>query len=119
MHEGLGGVEPTLTDANLVLGHLGARGLVGGSLAIDNDAAARATEERIARPLAIDITAAAAGIVRIAVANMARAIRAISTEPIRSERRRAQLRLWKCWWQRAIKPVVSARRAPLRAISHG
>ena len=76
----LGGSEPTLTDANLVLGRLGARGLVGGSLAIDRDAATRAIEGRIARPLAIDTTAAAAGIVRIAVANMARAIRAISTE---------------------------------------
>ena len=77
---GLGGIEPTLTDADLALGRLGARGLVGGSLAIDRDAAARAIEERIARPLGIDATAAAAGIVRIAVANMARAIRAISTE---------------------------------------
>ena len=77
---GLGGTEPTLTDANLVLGRLGARGLAGGSLAIDRDAATRAIADRIARPLAIDTTAAAAGIIRIAVANMARAIRAISTE---------------------------------------
>ena len=77
---GLGGTEPTLTDANLVLGRLGARGLAGGSLAIDRDAAARAIADGIARPLAIDTTAAAAGIIRIAVANMARAIRAISTE---------------------------------------
>ena len=95
---GLGGSEPTLTDANLVLGRLGARGLVGGSLAIDRDAATRAIEGRIARPLAIDTTAAAAGIVRIAVANMARAIRAISTE--RGPRRRG------------LRPVCIRRRGP-------
>ena len=77
---GLGGVEPTLTDANLVLGRLGARGFLGGTMPMDRDAAARAIEERIARPLAIGTAAAAAGIVRIAVANMARAIRAVSTE---------------------------------------
>ena len=77
---GLGGIEPTLTDANLVLGRLGARGLAGGSLAIDRAAATRAIAQRIARPLAIDATAAAAGVIRIAVANMARAIRAISSE---------------------------------------
>ena len=77
---GLGGVEPTLTDANLVLGRLGARAFLGGSMAMDRDAAARAVAERIAHPLALDTTAAAAGIVRIAVANMARAIRAVSTE---------------------------------------
>ena len=77
---GLGGIEPTLTDANLVLGRLGTRGLVEGTMPIDRDAAARAVEARIAQPLAIDAAAAAAGIVRIAVANMARAIRAISTE---------------------------------------
>ncbi len=75
-----GGVEPTLTDANLVLGRLSPRGLIEGTMPIDREAAARAIEERIAKPLAIETTAAAAGIVRTAVANMTRAIRAVSTE---------------------------------------
>jgi N-methylhydantoinase A len=59
---GRGGTEPTVTDANLVLGRFGADTKLGGELTLDPDAAARAIEARIARPLGLDLTAAAAGI---------------------------------------------------------
>jgi N-methylhydantoinase A len=76
---GRGGREPTVTDANLVLGRLGARTLGG---AIHPDAGlARSALQRLATALAIDSAEAMAeGILRIAVAQMASAIREISIE---------------------------------------
>src|ERR1051325_9794249 len=75
-----GGTEPTVTDANLVLGRFGADTKLGGELTLDPDAAAHAIEARIARPLGLDLTAAAAGILRGANANMTRGIRVVSIE---------------------------------------
>ncbi len=77
---GQGGNRATLTDANLVLGRLGTGGLAGGAMALDPDAAGRAIESDVARPLGLEPAAAADGVVRVAVANMSRAIRAVSTE---------------------------------------
>jgi N-methylhydantoinase A len=77
---GRGGTEPTVTDANLVLGRFGADSKLGGELALDPNAAARAIEARIATPLGLDLTAAAAGILRVANANMTRGIRVVSIE---------------------------------------
>jgi N-methylhydantoinase A len=77
---GRGGSEPTVTDANLVLGRFGADTRLGGELALDPDAAARAIQDRIAAPLGLDLTAAAAGILRVANANMTRGIRVVSIE---------------------------------------
>jgi N-methylhydantoinase A len=77
---GRGGDEPTVTDANLVLGRFGADTRLGGELALDPEAAARAIQNRIAGPLGLDITAAAAGILRVANANMTRGIRVVSVE---------------------------------------
>lgn len=77
---GLGGVRPTVTDANLVLGRLNPTGLLNGKLKIDIEAARRAIDEGIAKPLGISVEAAAEGIIEIAVSNMSRAIRSISTE---------------------------------------
>src|SRR5580704_17215239 len=77
---GRGGVEPTVTDANLVLGRLGSTTRLGGELALDGEAAARAIAERIAAPLGLDLGAAAAGILRVANATMARGIRVVSVE---------------------------------------
>ena len=77
---GRGGTEPTVTDANLVLGRFGADTKLGGELTLDPDAAARAVEARIARPLGLDLTASAAGILRVANANMTRGIRVVSIE---------------------------------------
>jgi N-methylhydantoinase A len=77
---GRGGAEPTVTDANLVLGRFGADTRLGGELALDPEAAARAIEDKIAGPLGLDLTAAAAGILRVANATMARGIRVVSVE---------------------------------------
>jgi N-methylhydantoinase A len=77
---GRGGVAPTVTDANVVLGFINPSALAGGSLAIRPDAAQSALEAHIARPLGLDLHAAAWGVHRIANAAMARALRAVSTE---------------------------------------
>jgi len=77
---GRGGQEPTLTDANIVLHRLNPKTLLGGRMAVDEAAARRVIAERIAGPLGIGVEEAALGIIRIAVANMSRAIRAVSTE---------------------------------------
>src|SRR5690606_24670845 len=73
------GDEPTVTDAHVVLGHLGADTLLGGSFPIDVDAAVRAVE-RLARRLGLGVEAAADGIVAVADATMARAILVITAE---------------------------------------
>jgi N-methylhydantoinase A len=76
---GRGGIEPTVTDANLVLGRFGADTRLGGEMALDIEAARQAIE-KIAAPLGLEIVAAAAGIVRVADANMVRGIRVVSVE---------------------------------------
>jgi N-methylhydantoinase A len=77
---GRGGTEPTVTDANLVLGRLDPDSFVGGDHPLDAGAARIALEEQVARPLQLTTEVAASGIVRIAVANMAHAVRAVTTE---------------------------------------
>jgi N-methylhydantoinase A len=75
---GRGGTEPTVTDAALELGMLGAGTLAGG-LALDRSAASKALHG-VAGPLGMEIPQAAAGIVRIAAASMADAIREVTVE---------------------------------------
>lgn len=77
---GRGGTAPTLTDANIVLHRLDPVALLGGRMAVDEAAARRAIETEIARPLGLSVEAAALGMIHIAVANMSRAIRSVSTE---------------------------------------
>jgi N-methylhydantoinase A len=77
---GRGGTEPTVTDANLVLGRLGPGTRLGGELALDGEAASRVIALRIAGPLGLDLVAAASGILRVANATMARGIRVVSVE---------------------------------------
>ncbi|HUB13718.1 MAG TPA: hydantoinase/oxoprolinase family protein [Acetobacteraceae bacterium] len=76
---GMGGIEPTVTDAHLVLGHL-PEGLLGGGMALDRALAEGAISERVARPLGLSLEAAARGILAIADANMVGAIRVVSVE---------------------------------------
>ncbi|MEO8098155.1 MAG: hydantoinase/oxoprolinase family protein [Acidobacteriota bacterium] len=71
------GADATVTDAHAVLGRLDA--LLGGAMTLDLDRA-RAAVNRIARSLKISCDAAAAGILRVANANMERAIRVVSVE---------------------------------------
>ena len=77
---GRDGKEPTVTDANLVLGRLDPAHFLGGAMRLDVAAAERAIEEHIASPLGLDIVAAADGIVRIAVTSMSYAVKGVTTE---------------------------------------
>ncbi|MBX5441783.1 MAG: hydantoinase/oxoprolinase family protein [Solirubrobacteraceae bacterium] len=75
---GRGGAEPTVTDANVVLGHLPPR-LLGGAMELDVEAA-HAAVKRIADPLGLDVHAAAEGIVRIVNENMLGALRMVTVQ---------------------------------------
>jgi len=83
---GIGGTEPTVTDANVVLGYLNPNYLVGGELKIDAEKSRAVLEEKIAKPLGLDSAHAAYGAHRIAISNMIRAIRAVSSERGRDPR---------------------------------
>ena len=83
----LGGEEATLTDVNLVLGYLNPSYLVGGELKLDSGKAFRAVEEKVAKPLGMDVLEAAYGAYSIANANMLQAIRAVSSERGRDPRK--------------------------------
>ena len=76
---GRGGTEPTVTDANLVLGRLAPEHLLGGAIALDGDAARRSIA-RLGRDIGLQPLQVALGIVRVANANMIRAIRVISVD---------------------------------------
>ncbi len=75
---GRGGTQPTLTDAHIVLGHLGAARLSGG-VVLDVPAAKRAIAA-LAKKLGVSAERTAAAIVAIADAAMARALRRVSVE---------------------------------------
>jgi N-methylhydantoinase A len=77
---GKGGAEPTITDANLVLGLLAqGNGLAAGTLQLDAAAAERAIREKIAEPLGIPVIEAARGITAIINVKMEEAIKAVSS----------------------------------------
>lgn len=75
-----GGVEPTVTDANLVLGFLGPDAIAGGTVAIRPDLASKALKEAIAAPLGLETTEAAWGVHLLANTGMEAAVRAVSVE---------------------------------------
>ncbi|HET9244066.1 MAG TPA: hydantoinase/oxoprolinase family protein [Gaiella sp.] len=77
---GRGGTEPTVTDANLVLGRLNPGYILGGEIEVDIEGARRAIEERCAARLGLDIVEAANGIVEIANAAMVNALHLISVQ---------------------------------------
>jgi N-methylhydantoinase A len=76
---GQGGREPTITDANLILGRIGADRFLGGEMLLDVSAAERALYSRIAAPLGMSIVEAASGILDIAVTKMSYAVKAVTT----------------------------------------
>jgi N-methylhydantoinase A len=76
---GRGGSEATVTDANLVLGRLSPRGLLGGGMALDESLARKAIAP-LAERLGFSVERTAHGMLGIVVANMVRAIRAVSVE---------------------------------------
>jgi N-methylhydantoinase A len=75
-----GGVEPTVTDANVVLGRLNPAYFLGGEIGLDVEGARNAIEERCAKPLGLSVTEAANGIVEIANAAMVNALHLISVQ---------------------------------------
>jgi N-methylhydantoinase A len=77
---GRGGVKPTVTDANVVLGRLNPRTLLGGRMVVYPARARSAIEKELCEPLRIDLFAAAAGVLEIVNANMMGAVRVISVE---------------------------------------
>ena len=77
---GSGGTEPTVTDANLILGRLGARRFLGGEMALDAVAAENAMRECVAEPLGMDVIRAAEGILSIATTAMSYAVKGVTTE---------------------------------------
>jgi N-methylhydantoinase A len=76
---GRGGTEPTVTDANLLLGHLAADSTLAGGVALDAEAAERAVGA-LAEELGLDRLETAAGIVRVANGEMVRALRIVTVE---------------------------------------
>jgi N-methylhydantoinase A len=74
---GRGGTEPTVTDANVALGRLGVDAALGGEIRLDR-ARAEAAVAGLAGRLGLGVNAMAEGIIRIAVANMATAIKEVS-----------------------------------------
>jgi N-methylhydantoinase A len=82
----LGGTEPTITDANVILGYLNPSYLVGGALKLNAARAHEVFEERVARRLGLGLAEAAYGAHLIAASNMIRAIKAVSSERGRDPR---------------------------------
>src|SRR5690606_33184574 len=76
---GRGGTQPTVTDANLILGRLPVE-LAGGEITLDVEASRQAVKEHIADPLGLTIEEAAAGIIRIVNENMLGALRVVSVQ---------------------------------------
>ncbi|MDS0295575.1 hydantoinase/oxoprolinase family protein [Halogeometricum luteum] len=77
---GRGGTEPTVTDANVVLGYIGGSSALGGELSLDAGAAHDALAGLADEVGLDDALAAARGVYRVANANMARAIRSVTVE---------------------------------------
>ncbi|MCR9137709.1 MAG: hydantoinase/oxoprolinase family protein [Alphaproteobacteria bacterium] len=78
---GLGNDRPTVTDANVVLGRIDPDNPIGGQLErLDVEAAARAIDTHVGRPLDLDTLSAAEAILRVANSRMAGAIRLVSIE---------------------------------------
>ena len=73
------GELPTVTDCNLLLGFLSADNFLGGRMRLDAERSRAATAAQVARPLGLEVMAAAEGIVRIIDVKMQEAIKAIST----------------------------------------
>jgi N-methylhydantoinase A len=76
---GQGGTEPTITDANLLLGRLSADRFLGGEMKLDASAAERALN-KVGKPLGMNAVKTADGILRIAATAMSYAVKGVTTE---------------------------------------
>jgi N-methylhydantoinase A len=86
---GKGGTQPTVTDANVVLGYISPDWFNAGAMRLDADAAARGIARKIGEPLGISAQQAAWGIHLVATFNMENALRLVSIERGRDPRRYA------------------------------
>jgi N-methylhydantoinase A len=77
---GKGGTEPTFTDANVILGRIGAEDFLGGEMKLDKESAYKGIQSRIAQKLNIDPLSAAKAIVEIAINHMSLAVREVSVK---------------------------------------
>jgi len=77
---GFGGEEPTVTDANLVLGRINPEYYLGGKMKVDIEKSIKAIKEKIADPLGLTVEEAAEGITRVVNVGMVKGIRYISIE---------------------------------------
>jgi len=77
---GKGGENPTVTDANLILGRLNPVGISGGKIKVFSELAEKSIRKKIAEPLGISIVQAAYGIIEIVNTHMIRALRLVSVE---------------------------------------
>ena len=84
---GLGGQDATVTDANVLLGFLHPKHLLGGAFEIDSESARKVITDNVARPLGMSDVEAAYGIHTLVNSNMGRALRAVSSERGRDPRR--------------------------------
>jgi len=75
-----GGTEPTITDANVVLGRLDPHNFLGGQMVLDADGARAGIEQKVAKPLGMNVIEAAQAIVQIAISKMSLAVREVSVE---------------------------------------
>ncbi len=77
---GRGGVRPTVTDANVLLGYLNESALVDGAVRLDRLESVKAIERLVAKPLGLESIDAAWGVYSLANANMLRAVRSVTVE---------------------------------------
>jgi N-methylhydantoinase A len=77
---GLGGEQPTVTDAQLVLGRLRPGPLAGGAVTLDGALARKAVEDKLAKPLGLSVEEAAAGVIRLLEQNLLHAVERLSIE---------------------------------------
>ncbi len=75
-----GGTEPTITDANVVLGRLDPHNFLGGQMVLNADGARDGIAQKVAKPLGMDAIEAARSIVEIAISKMSLAVREVSVE---------------------------------------
>ena len=77
---GQGGTEPTVTDANVLLGRLSPDRFLGGEMTLDVAAAEAAILNKVGNPLGLEAVEAAQGVLRIAVTSMSHAVKAVTME---------------------------------------
>jgi N-methylhydantoinase A len=77
---GRGGLEPTVTDANVLLGRLSPETFMGGEMQLDRAAAEQALRTRLAEPLNVDLERAASGMLEVATSSMANAVRQVTLQ---------------------------------------